>query len=331
MNLTRRWTRNVRGGIAFWPLVAMLFIVSLLAYRTQGGSVTDMRAAQAQGADNVSAGDTSQPFYAKSQSEAKQEGQLSFIDRPAAVRSVMERMWNNDSLYRTLSATFVDHEPQLPHPGALRIELQQPDGMRVAAFDNDAAVGTPLETVQADGDQLRLYAPGANVATSMARLVSSANAASRLPPIATAPLSVVAHEDSGSSLYSSFPLGTLADQFIHPAELITSLMFTNKAVKVVGEVVIDGRPAWELDGTQIPTATRIPMGDSWQMWVDKQTGVVLRLEFYSAGQLIGWAALTRLVVDHPGDSTVQAADLWTIPANARVVDPAGYRMATRGD
>lgn len=302
----------------------LLLILTLLGGHAYGGKALLGARALAQGTTG-----TDQPFYAATDAELRSEGDLSYADRPADVQAVMQRMYGNDTRYSTLSALFVDHEPLLA-PGSIRIAIQQPGTVHTAAYENDEATGTPSEQMIGDSNAATLYSPTANVYTAITR----PSGVVTLPPLATLPLSVVEREDGGTTIYGMVSGGrsTLADMFIHPAMLITAPLFTNKSVSVLGQLTFAGRTAWELQGTQIPTAPVLSrLGDSWRMWVDTETGVVLRIEYDRGGTLIGWAELRDVNVDghgQPPDAAAAALTTSSIPSGAQQVDLDAYNRAT---
>lgn len=302
----------------------LLLIITLLGGYAGGGETLLGAPASAQGTTG-----TDQPSYAATDAELRSEGDLSYADRPTDVQAIMQRMYGNDARYSALSALFVDHEPLLA-PGSIRIAIQQPGTVHTAAYENDAATGTPSEQMIGEDNTAKLYSPTANVYTSITR----SSSAVALPALATLPLSVVEREDGGTTIYGMVAGGesTLADMFMHPAMLITGPFFTNKTVSVLGQSTFAGRMAWQLQGTQIPTAPVLSrLGDSWRMWVDTETGIVLRIEYDRGGTLIGWAELRDVNIDGhgaPPDAATAALATSSIPSSALQVDLDAYNRAT---
>lgn len=303
--------------------IALLAIALGFGYLRAGPALLGGRAAA------NSATGTDQPFYATTDAELRREGDISYADRSPAVQAIMQRMYGADSRYSALSALFVDHEPAIA-PGSIRIAIQQPNMVRTAAYANDEASGTPIEQMIGQGTAAKLYSPGANIYTSIVRISSAVT----LPPLATLPISVAEREDSGTTIYGMAAGGrsTLVDNFVHPAMLITGPFFTNKNITVIGQSTFAGRAAWELGGTQIPTAPVLSrLGDGWRMWVDTQTGMVLRVEYDRGATLIGWAELRDVNIDGHGwpPNTATAALLaLSIPPGARYVDLDAYDRLT---
>lgn len=314
-------TKRARWGTA---VAVLLGGASLIGYRLQGTSALGNAAAHAQSGGSASPQTSGQPFYAQSEAEAQRQGLLSYRDRPAEIQAVMQRMWLNDSRYQALTALFVDHEPMLPD-SSLRVEVQQPNVVRVAVFDNDRGAGPAREQVVGEGDHFQIYAPQANAYATMPRLTSQPT----LMPLASVPLSVMPREENGTSIFSTAASASLADLFIHPAGLITSPFFANKVVTIERQGAFAGRSAWELRGEQIPTAPVLSrLGDRWHMWVDTQTGIVLRIEYYRGTDLMGWAELQDLTIDGAGGTAVSgtaASVNWAVPNGARHVDIEEYR------
>jgi len=109
---------------------------------------------------------------------------------------------------------------------------------------------------------------------------------------------------------------------VKPSGLILSSFFSNKAVTIVGQPELSGRHTWELRGVQVPGVPVVPtLGDSWTMWVDGETGVVLRLEYYRGKKLIGWAAIRDFTVNEPAN---QLPHYWSMPVTAKKLDMTAY-------
>lgn len=235
----------------------------------------------------------------------------------------MQRMYNNDSHYQSLVGLFVAHPPG-GAGASVWIDLQQPDQVHALVYANDSANGEPMEIFQAQSTQVTSYLPGANFYMVAGRHIDTA-----APPLATVPLGMVEAIDSGITVGAHAPAALLADRYVHPSVLITSPFFTSKAVSLAAETTFGGRPCWELRGLQAPTST-VPsrLGDGWRMWVDKQTGIVLRLEYCSGSDLIGWAEFRNLSVDGAGQSRIQdpPAQLtdFSLPGGSRQVDQGAY-------
>lgn len=258
--------------------------------------------------------------------EARCEGQLSYNQRPAEVRAVMQRMYGNDAAYRTLTALFVDHTPADP-VASIRIQIQQPNVLRAAIYTNDTGSGTPAQMLIDQGSQVESYLPAANV--YMRSRVRSSAIPCKLPPLASVPLA----ESTGdcSSIVIQSPASTITDianMFVHPASLLTSPFFNNKQVVLKRTTTFQGRLAYELQAVQSPLAPPLgALGDGWRMWVDTKTGIVLRLNYYSGTTLIGWGELRNVNIDGIGprlDAAGTSLARWTLPADAQRVDPQAY-------
>lgn len=256
---------------------------------------------------------------------ARSHGHEAYADRSLAVQAVMERMYNNDSNYHSFSALFVAHTPDQP-PGSMWIDIQQPDRVNTAAYSNDSASGAPVERVMRRGQDLTYYVPAANSFAVGRQVIVS-----KVPPLSDIPLGFVWAIDSGTTIMGQgVPVSVTAEMYVHPSTLITSPFFANKSVSVVAETTFAGRAAWELRGEQAQGAPVLNiLGDGWRMWVDKQTGIVLRLEYHSGSQMIGWAEMRDVSVDGTGVTSGNLASGWTLPSSAREVDLAEYRRLVR--
>lgn len=263
------------------------------------------------------------PNWDATEAAARAEGDLSFADRPAAVQVAMERMYRNDGTFSSLSALFVDQSPG-DTPSSVEIYIRQPDTVRTAAYPNTDGIGAPSEIVVGEGSTVTMYAPQANTYTKLGRVLSS-----RLMDLPSVPLSVVQKEYSGTTIYAGAfggPAPVLADMMIHPASLLTSPFFTNKRIGGVETGALDGRAVWVMSGTQAPHAATLgSLGDGWRMWVDKRTGIVLRLEYYSSTSLLGAVELRNLEIDGPPSSGESWLAAWVLPEGARfVASPIAY-------
>lgn len=259
---------------------------------------------------------------------AKSVGYLAYADRPVDIQAIMQRMYNNDSRYSAFSALFVSHEPGVP-AGSLRIAIQQPGLVRTDVFDNDTGTGTPREQIRGQGGQIQLYNPLAGVTTTIPRWAGE----QQLPPLSTVPLTVEEAVYGGTTIHGNPGNATvsLADSFVHPASFITDPIFCDKQVSVVGRTTFAGRSAWKLRGDKVPSTPSLGrQGDGWQMWVDVQTGIILRLEYYAGGNMIGWAEMRGVTIDgvRPGGAGPTPLSL---PVNVRNVSPLTYKRLLAQD
>lgn len=274
-------------------------------------------------------GGSSHDPLAVTMAQVRSEGHQAYSERPADVQVVMQRMYGNDSHYHRLSALFVDHAPG-DRPGSLQIDIQEPDLVHTAAYGDDEGAGPAQEILVGQGDYAHLYSPAANAYTTIGRPVPAP-----YPPLASVPLGFLQRIDSRATIIGSRFSGAktgLAEMYVHPSVLITGAFFTNKDVTIVGRPTLAGRSTWELRGHQVPKAPVLrTLGDGWRMWVDAQTGIVLRLEYYTGSSLIGWAEMRNVVIDGNGQgaSGTTAAALswlraWSLPTDARELDYGAY-------
>ncbi|MGH2443714.1 MAG: hypothetical protein ACRDFX_11220, partial [Chloroflexota bacterium] len=161
---------------------------------------------------------TMSPGEAASEARLRAQGLLTYNDRPAAVRAVLDRMYDNDSRYHRLSALFVDHAP-FDAVGSIRIEIaQQPATVRTAAYTTDNGLGLPVEETSGDYVSTLIYAPRVN-----AYLRNPHPSPTRLLPLADLPLALPQIELGPTTIFGFVATqAVLADQFIHPAGLMTS-------------------------------------------------------------------------------------------------------------
>jgi hypothetical protein len=290
-------------------------VVSSLALCTVVWSV-----AGAQHANDGSLG--SDPQFAATEQEFQQEGQLAYADRPADVRAVMDTMYDNNSRYRSFSGLLVNHEP-VTAAGSVWVNITQPGYVRTDAFSSTTGVGTPTEQTDGHDGTTTNYSPRAN-----GYVVSSRPSPQPLQPLSAVPLSVVQVDYSATAISAlAASQSIVANDFTHPAAFLTSPFFTDKKVVVSGNAVFDGRPCWILDGTQVTGTPIVPqLGDRWRVWVDKQTGIMLRREYYSGATMIGWAEFENVAID--GQGPAHQLPPLKMAAGARAMDPSSYgRMA----
>lgn len=250
----------------------------------------------------------------------RSEGWLAFSERPQNVQDIMQRMYRSDMRFGELSALFVDHTPG-KRSGSLRMSIRPPEEVNTIAYADDAGTGPPLQVTSARGDRVKMYAPMVHAYTILGR-----NLSQRMPPLESLPLTMAQRVHDGTTLHGSvFDHGVtvIAGMFVHPASLITSTFFSDKTVALVNQTMVNGRSTWELEGHRVPASTPLrPLGDSWRMWVDIQTGMVLRLEYYSGSTMIGWGELRELQIDGQGNASappVLASPDWSIPEDAQYV------------
>lgn len=259
------------------------------------------------------------PTWAGTEAAAKAERHLAYGGRPVDVQAVMRLMYRNDNTYSHLSALFVDAAPG-DSPSSVLIDIRQPDMVRTAAYSGLNGSGAPAEITLGEQGDLIFYSPAAGAYTRLGRVVSG-----KLMDLTAVPLSVVQKDHSGTSIYAGAFGGTapvLADMLIHPASLLASPFFTNKHIVQAEAGTLDELPVWVLRGTQAPGAPLLgALGDSWRMWVDKRTGIVLRLEYYSDAALIGTAEFRDLSIDGSAAPSGALASLvtWSLPASAHLV------------
>jgi len=250
---------------------------------------------------------------------ARSQGWLGFSDRSQNVQGILRRMYG-DPQFKGMSALFVDHTPG-KQSGSLRISIRPPGDVSTVAYANDLGTGTLLQVTAASGNEVKIYAVEPHAYTILDRALNQ-----QVSPLESLPLSMSERVHDGTTLYGSvFDQGVsvMADMLLHPASLITSTFFKNKDVALVNQTKFGGRSAWELEGHQVPTATSLgSLGDNWRMWVDTQTGMVLRLEYYSGLKMVGWGELRNLQIDGQGNVPVGSALAspdWSIPNDAQYV------------
>jgi len=307
-----------RIRFAFAGALALTLVVFVFASTTRANT------------DNNGTDQTEQ----QTQQEFAQEGQIPYSGRAQAVQAPLNRMYDNDSHYHTLSAFFVSHEPGRP-PGSEWINITQPSYVRTEAFSNTTGSGTPIEETQGQDGTTTVCGPGAAVCTE-----NSHPTTPTLLPLSEVPLSIV-EVDFGPTDVDGMTAtqSILANDFIHPAALVTSPFVTDKSIALDSSASFDGRPAWLLTGSQVPGApVATDLGDSWRMWVDKASGIILRLEYYSGSTMLGWADFQVLSIDGSGvDHNIGPLHL---PASmqkvtpdqyaSKVADPLHRSEATRG-
>lgn len=263
-------------------------------------------------------------YYQGTEEEFAREGQVPFSGRPAVVQVVFQRMYANNGHYHSFSGLFVSQEPGGFH-GSQWVNITQPSYIRTQAFASLTGTGAVIEETQGQGGNTTIYAPSANAYTE-----NSHPASTKLPPLESVPLSVVEVDYGPTNVDGMIALqSVLANAMLHPACLVTSPFFTNKQITLEDQTSFGNRPAWVLHGTQIagtPVAT--DLGDSWRMWVDKASGIILRIEYYSGSTMIGWAEFQNVSIDGSG-SEHQIPPL-QLPGSAQRLDPDAYgnRVAT---
>jgi hypothetical protein len=241
----------------------------------------------------------------------------------------MNLMYANDSRYRTLSALLVVNG-LWGKQGSVQIAIQQPDGVRSAAYNNETGTGTPVEITSGQGEQVYLYAPAVNTYTTLNRPLSF-----KRPVLKDVPLTVIYPDYGGTDIYGTAAwdggLNGIANTLTHPAWFIQSPSFQGMEVTVTGPSLLGSRQAWQLQGSMIAgTSPLIYDGrsvDGLRMWVDVATGIILRIETYSGSVMTGWAELTHLSIDGPADTADTPAgtlSAWSLPLDARLVSRPEY-------
>lgn len=256
------------------------------------------------------------PNFQKTAKEMHAQGQMGYQDRPPQIQAIMRRMYYSDQHYQTLSGLFVDHDPT-GGPGSLRFVIRDPSSIQTASYASDDGSGQPIEETLGGPNETLIYDPVANVYTVNAR------GRRRAIPLEQIPLSVGMPYSGPTTIYGMRGVvSVLAGMIVHPSGFILSSFFSNKAVTIAGQPELSGRRSWELRGVQVPGVPVVPtLGDSWTMWVDQETGVVLRLEYYSGATRIGWAAIRDFTVNEPASTLPH---FWTMPTTARKVDIETY-------
>lgn len=289
-------------------------VVALLA--VVGGS--PMRGAVAETVRHIAQefGLMNDPNFQKTAKGMHAQGQMGYQDRPPEIQAVMRRMYYSDQHYQTLSGLFVDHDPT-GEPGSLRFVIPNSSEVQTASYSSDDGSGNPIEESLGGPHETLIYDPVANVFTV------NNHSPWHVTPLDQIPLSVAMPYYGPTAIYGMRGVvSVLAGMVVHPSGLILSSFFSNKAVTIVGQPELSGRRTWQLRGVQVPGVPVVPtLGDSWSMWVDQETGVVLRLEYYSGATLIGWAAIQDFTVDEPARTLPQ---FWTMPATAKEVDMTTY-------
>lgn len=247
-------------------------------------------------------------------------GHIPFANRPADVQTVVATMYGNSSRIRTASGVFVLQAPLSVH-GCASFDISAASLTTIAEYPfASSPSGTPAEVVVGDASHVQRYSPHNNATASIGRARAEA-----LPPIATIPLGRIVPETPSSTLTGGSlgrGIAGFADLFFHPTYLVASRFFINKKIVVLGIVSYGGRDAWELEGTQGSSDPQeSELGNRWRMWVDKESGVVVRLEYYSDSHLLGWIEMQNLVINGHGTSLASRAPAtWSIPSTARTVD-----------
>lgn len=261
------------------------------------------------------------PYYQATEQQFIAQGQLTYADRPSRVQAVLRRMYDNNSSYKSFSVLFTSHEPGEP-AGSVWIDITQPSFVRTDAYANATGAGSPVEETSGSASSTTVANLQAGVYTT-----DSHAAPPPLPPLADVHLSDVPVDYSATDITGmASPAATLANVAVHPSQLVVSPFFTDKTITVLAETGFGGRAAWLLEGTQIPgTPVATVLGDRWRMWVDKQTGMILRIEYYSGGALIGWAEMQNVSVDGVG-AYHDLAPL-SLPTSSRYVGISQYSAA----
>lgn len=258
------------------------------------------------------------PYYEQTQQEFAKEGQVAYSQRIPSVQAALSRMYDNDGHYHAFSGLFVSYEPGRV-PASELISVTQPSYIRTRAFADASGAGSVIEETETQGGKTIVYSPGADKYT-----VNSHPVVGALPPLSQVPLSVV-EAYSGPTQVDGMAAAQsiLANAFLHPATLVTSSFVTDKAISVDDAATFNGRAAWVLSGMQIAgTPVAQSLGDSWRMWVDKATGIILRLEYYSGATMLGWAEFRDVAVD--GSGVIHDIGPLHLPATAEGVDPDRY-------
>lgn len=256
------------------------------------------------------------PLFQKTAKEMHGQGQMGYQDRPPEIQAVMRRMYYSDQHYQTLSGLFVDHDPT-GGPGSLRFVIRDPSSIQTASYASDDGTGRPIEETLGGPKETVLYDPIANVYTV------NTHGRWHVTPLDQIPLSVAMPYHGPTAIYGMRGVvSVLAGMVVHPSGLILSSFFSDKAVTIAGQPELSGWHTWELRGVQVPGVPVVPtLGDSWTMWVDQETGVVLRLEYYMGRNLIGWATIRDFTVNKPAS---QLPHLWSMPATAKKLDITAY-------
>jgi hypothetical protein len=256
------------------------------------------------------------PLFQKTAKEMHGQGQRGYQDRPPEIQAVMRRMYYSDQHYQTLSGLFVDHDPT-GGPGSLRFVIRDPSSIQTASYSSDDGSGPPIEETLGGPKETILYDPIANVYTV------NSHGLWHVTPLDQIPLSVAMPYYGPTAIYGMRGVvAVLAGMAVHPDGLILSSFVSNKVVTIAGQPALSGRHTWELRGVQVPGVPVVPtLGDSWTMWVDQETGVVLRLEYYRGRNQIGWAAIQDFTVNEPAS---QLPHYWSMPATAKKLDMTAY-------
>ena len=272
---------------------------------------------------------TVHPYWAGAAAQAQREGHMAYADRSANIQAIMQQMYTSDSRYHTLSALFVDKAPGDQH-GSLRVEIRQPDVVRSAVYTSMDGSGIPTEVSFGQASQTGGFTTFFNLPKNIYMTMPDGIVDPHLENLNDVPLGVVASIGSATPIedLTDGTASSVANMCLHPSLLITSPFFTNKQVTVAGTEKYEGRPAWVLRGQQVPGAISLGvLGDGWRMWVDKQTGLVLALQYYSGPSIAGSALFTNITVDGAGAHDTAAPPLLVVPSNARRVDGPAYQAS----
>jgi hypothetical protein len=241
-------------------------------------------------------------------------------DRGLQLQQLMNRMYDNNGRYRTLSALFVDRSPG-DTAASLRVFIQQPDVVRTAGYTSVDGAGASYEETAGKGADVTVVSPSSNTETHLRQTQQA------LPSLSTVPLSVMPLVASYTKIQgiASGKISWLADMFVHPATFITTPFFADKDVRIEGTTTIEGRSAWFLTARTNPLAdANSTLGDGWQGWVDQQTGILLRLDYYSGSTLLGSAEVRDLNIDGQGTAGNNLLPNIGVAARAKDVSPRAY-------
>jgi hypothetical protein len=258
--------------------------------------------------------------------QAIAEGHQAYAMRSAAVQDVIRHMYDNEGSYRAFSALVVDRAPG-DQPSSLRVAIQQPDVVKAALFNDLAGSGSPVDIATASAGVVTEWDPAGHVYAQSGTLDQRQS----LPDVANAPLGTVQDSSGGTPIRLSFgTVDVLANMMIHPTALVTSPFFTSKMISV-GEGRYANRSVWVLHGRQVSQASPLGgLGDGWTMSVDKETGIVLRIEYFNGNAQIGDVSMTEVTIDGVGVANAGAPTIRPLPSTYAATNPHDFSVEING-
>jgi outer membrane lipoprotein-sorting protein len=204
--------------------------------------------------------------------------QLFDFMRDAELRFATLRMRILERVISTRGEDVTQMDVMLRHPGQAKVMTSRPG----------EEVGGPYEIWISDGEIVRTYAAQHKLGTQR--------------PIRNRPRGLDDGDLPGMSLIyepvTGLPMEMLPDTFVHPAGFCQNVLATGRC-QVVGSAIVSGRATIRLRCDH-PRTVELP-GDrpdhSIDIWVDRDTGVIVRLVETIGGSVTRDAMVTALEPD----------------------------------